>query len=1005
MLRRGMGHGQASDPLMGRLARGLGSLAVLLLGVAGVPLALSYLGGNPLPVELTWSAVRQALFAPADGVIFVGIITIIGWLAWLVFTLSVISELVGVISSHRFRIRLPGLDAPQRFAAGLLISVITMISVPQAVQADRHPDPPAAATPAPPHLAPLTVKPAEERIPQTLAAPRATQADDKAHRHVVQAGDDLWSLAERYYGDGRDWRKIAAANPTVLTGGPDRLQVGWRLRIPDIDDDSADGSRRMITVRRGDTLSSIAERELGSASRWTEIFHANRSQLNDPDELVVGMHLSLPKHHRSEARISQKTRDHDRRAPAAQNDQRFASPVDPPASASPPSTQPSTRPAAAPGQPVENSPEVPPSSAPAAEAPALLAVGGLLAAGVISGLAWRRRLQLQLRPQGRRIVHAPQPVQAVEVALGQRQRPLSLRTLDRAMRAIAAHYKDVGTAPPELELGLMSDSEIELRLREVCPTAPVGFTARERSWFLDQRDVEYLKSVPGLGEAPRPWPALVTLGRDGQDRLVLGNLEAFGLLELQAGAGFAAADLLAAMAVELSFSPWADEMIITLVGGGVRLPEALGKHNVIRTEDFDALLDRLEQRAAQQRGHHQYEVLSQYRIDPDLADPWAPEIVLVEQELTAAQRNRLSILINSEPRVTMAAVVTGSTPGAAWSLRGDETSAERQAVLEPGGLSLSPQLLEPSELTAVVELIETTGSDETTLAPWWSEVDVRPEPPPDNVTYLDSRSTWGASTAERALIMEAAMDPDRTVHHPTLQLLGPIELLGAAGTVPPRAAKQCLEYCAWLLENPGRTAHAMVGALAVAEGTRRSNMSRLRSWLGSSPSGEPYLPDAYTGRISLHPAVSSDWQRLQILTSTGVNRASDESLNAALELVRGAPLADAAPGQWHWAEELRTDMISCIRDIGVEFADRALLVGDLDQARWAASRALLAAPGDELLLAARIRTEHAAGNVAETERLTLQLAAQARALGVDLDPGTVSLLQRVMEGQVRARLA
>ena len=28
------------------------------------------------------------------------------------------------------------------------------------------------------------------------------------------------------------------------------------------------------------------------------------------------------------------------------------------------------------------------------------------------------------------------------------------------------------------------------------------------------------------------------------------------------------------------------------------------------------------------------------------------------------------------------------------------------------------------------------------------------------------------------------MDPGRTVHHPTLQLLGPIELLGATGTVP-----------------------------------------------------------------------------------------------------------------------------------------------------------------------------------------------------------------------------
>jgi len=575
------------------------------------------------------------------------------------------------------------------------------------------------------------------------------------------------------------------------------------------------------------------------------------------------------------------------------------------------------------------------------------------------------------------------------------------------MRAIAAHCRDSGAAPPPLQLALIGETEIELRLQEVCPTAPVGFTERGRSWFITQEDVGYLKTVPGLGDAARPWPALVTLGRDEQGRLVLGDLESLGLLEIQPDAGFLVADLLAAMAVELSFSPWADEMVVTLLGGGERLPEALGKHNVLRTTDCDALLDRLEERAALQRQHRRYPVLSQHRIDPDLADPWTPEIVLVQQPLSAAQSNRLSALINTEPKVALAAVVVGPVPGTAWSLRGDGSSGERKVLLEPAGISLSPQWLEAPELTAVVDLIESTGSDETTPAPWWSEAGAQPNPPPDNVTYLDSRSTtWGtAITAERARIMEAAMDAGRTVHDPTLQMLGPIELPGATGTAPARAAKQCLEYCAWLLENPGTTAQAMVAALAVAEGTRRSNMSRLRSWLGASPEGEPYLPDAYTGRITLHPAVSSDWQWLQILTSTGVNRASDASLQAGLELVRGAPLADAAPGQWHWAEELRTDMISCVRDIGLELADRALLAGDVERARWAAARALLAAPGDELLLAARIRTEHTAGNAAETERLALQLAAQARTLGVDLDPGTVSLLQRVMEGQVRARLA
>ena len=54
-------------------------------------------------------------------------------------------------------------------------------------------------------------------------------------RHTVDPGDDLWSLAERYYGEGREWRRIAAANPDRLTGGPDRLVPGWRLLIPDAD--------------------------------------------------------------------------------------------------------------------------------------------------------------------------------------------------------------------------------------------------------------------------------------------------------------------------------------------------------------------------------------------------------------------------------------------------------------------------------------------------------------------------------------------------------------------------------------------------------------------------------------------------------------------------------------------------------------------------------------------------------------------------------------------------
>jgi nucleoid-associated protein YgaU len=49
------------------------------------------------------------------------------------------------------------------------------------------------------------------------------------------------------------------------------------------------------TVKKGDTLSEIAERELGGASRWKELFEANRTILKDPDKIQPGQVLTLPK--------------------------------------------------------------------------------------------------------------------------------------------------------------------------------------------------------------------------------------------------------------------------------------------------------------------------------------------------------------------------------------------------------------------------------------------------------------------------------------------------------------------------------------------------------------------------------------------------------------------------------------------------------------------------------------------------------------------------------------
>jgi nucleoid-associated protein YgaU len=48
------------------------------------------------------------------------------------------------------------------------------------------------------------------------------------------------------------------------------------------------------TVQPGDTLSKISRKFYGDASRYMEIFYANRDKLDDPNKLQVGWELTIP---------------------------------------------------------------------------------------------------------------------------------------------------------------------------------------------------------------------------------------------------------------------------------------------------------------------------------------------------------------------------------------------------------------------------------------------------------------------------------------------------------------------------------------------------------------------------------------------------------------------------------------------------------------------------------------------------------------------------------------
>ena len=68
----------------------------------------------------------------------------------------------------------------------------------------------------------------------TAATPTAAVAIDTApgETYEVQSGDTLLSIAEQFYGDTTQWRRIYDANKDVIGSDPDKLKIGMKLKIP-----------------------------------------------------------------------------------------------------------------------------------------------------------------------------------------------------------------------------------------------------------------------------------------------------------------------------------------------------------------------------------------------------------------------------------------------------------------------------------------------------------------------------------------------------------------------------------------------------------------------------------------------------------------------------------------------------------------------------------------------------------------------------------------------------
>ena len=74
------------------------------------------------------------------------------------------------------------------------------------------------------------------------------------------------------------------------------LAVGNVEGVAAVDDqiEGGEGEATFHTVEKGDTLSAIAQKTLGKASRYPEIFEANKPMLTHPDKIYPGQVLRIP---------------------------------------------------------------------------------------------------------------------------------------------------------------------------------------------------------------------------------------------------------------------------------------------------------------------------------------------------------------------------------------------------------------------------------------------------------------------------------------------------------------------------------------------------------------------------------------------------------------------------------------------------------------------------------------------------------------------------------------
>jgi nucleoid-associated protein YgaU len=122
--------------------------------------------------------------------------------------------------------------------------------------------------------------------------------------YEVKPGDSSWKVALAVYGSGENYRDIESENNMKMNQD---LVVGQKITLPDVPSrrlgpattvqPQVQGASSLPTkhvVQNAEGLWQIAERYYNDGYQYMKIFEANRDKMKSPEDIRVGMELSIP---------------------------------------------------------------------------------------------------------------------------------------------------------------------------------------------------------------------------------------------------------------------------------------------------------------------------------------------------------------------------------------------------------------------------------------------------------------------------------------------------------------------------------------------------------------------------------------------------------------------------------------------------------------------------------------------------------------------------------------